>query len=190
MPIVSHRVTQYRPLDLKMKNYLPSWHWSTKLIVSIGIVLTYIFWSMENKNSLMTMSGKTNIVEQAFELSDSVSSISGIGEEQLWIMPPLESFSAIVDRPLFSSTRRKAESDTVAEEFQMPESIEFPLLRFVGTIDEGQKIKALTDGPRGLRALLVGDHFDGWQVAVVERRRMVLVRDDEYLDLQILDRPS
>ena len=173
-----------------MKNYVTSWHWATKLTVALSAIFIFIFWITENKKTLKPSVAEILSVEYSFNSLDDVRASSGIGEESLLNLPPLENFSAMVDRPLFSSARRKVGSDTVAEEVQMPEPTAFPLLRFVGTIDEGQRIKALTDGPQGLRALSVGDHFDGWQVVVVESRRMVLIRDDEHLDLQILDHSS
>ena len=173
-----------------MINYLTSWHWSTKLMVTVGAIAILPIWLFESKRDAELGAENILSVQHSIDSLDEVRASSEIGDEPLRNLPPLETFSAMVDRPLFSSARRKAESDIVAEDAQRPEPTIFPLLRFVGTIDKGQKIEALTDGPQGLRVLSVGDHFDGWQVVVVEARRMVLVRQNEHLDLQILDHSS
>lgn len=168
-----------------MKQYLSKWHWMSKWTACIGIIaIGYTF--------LFTDSHSLNIVNH--EIRKNNESIDIKGElhhahqaQKLTVneMPPLEHFTAMVERPLFSPSRRSKKMDAAAEEMERPEPPELPLVRFIGTIDQGGRILALTDGFQGNRNVSEGDEVGGWQVSLVKRRRLVLGRGAKKLELHI-----
>jgi hypothetical protein len=173
-----------------MTSFVKKWHWTTKLIVSISaVIIVYILFFEDQsflKNNITEIDAHTYFLDSL----DETPATSSVRDPVPPTLPSLDNFIAMIERPLFSPTRRNVESETITDAIQTTEPPPFPLVRFIGTIDKGQTIKALTDGPQGLRTLSVGDQFEEWFVLVVERRRMIFVRDGEYLELKILDRSS
>ncbi len=117
-------------------------------------------------------------------------------------LPSLQTFAAVVERPLFAPTRRfvrpvdAPEPEPVAEagEEVLPEPAAAgpgrPDLRFFGTVRQGGKVAALVTGDAGVERLKVGDDVEGWQVTEVTRDRLVLVREGEELAYEIFGKAA
>jgi hypothetical protein len=84
-------------------------------------------------------------------------------------LPPLASYATIVERPLFSPSRRPALGARTA----LGPSIE-SRYRLVGIIAAGPKKKALVaEGARRVE-IAEGDTLDGWTVAAIGKDRVTL----------------
>jgi len=98
-------------------------------------------------------------------------------------MPPLAAFAETLERPLFSESRRPAESETLAEapddsDAARPAAGGF-LLSAVVITDESRV--ALLRGPesRALARLREGETLDGWSVAEIRADSVLLRHADE-----------
>lgn len=103
-----------------------------------------------------------------------------------FVLPPLERFAAVVERPLFSPTRRMpAPTAPPAAEEEVPAADEEeagasgpdePELHFFGTVRRGDEVAALvTLAETGKVARLApGDAVGEWRVLEVTRNRLVL----------------
>src|SRR4029077_13481088 len=98
------------------------------------------------------------------------STIQALRPEKTFAMAPIEKFSAIVDRPLFSADRRPASKTAVSA--QRPRS-KFTL--YGVAISAGERI-ALVGADRGTGLIRVkqGDALSGWTVVDIERTRLLL----------------
>jgi general secretion pathway protein N len=91
-------------------------------------------------------------------------------EAALASLPPLSSYAAIVERPLFAPTRRPAPGAPVATAGPSTEG-RYRLIGIVGTA--AKRHAFIADGTR--RAdLSEGDAFDGWTVKEIGADRVVL----------------
>ncbi len=108
--------------------------------------------------------------------------------------PPLESFRAIVERPLFRPDRRPAEEgEDSGEEFpvEIPYDVGSELrLRFVGTVVEKGRATALVelDGEAGLVRLSPGDRLGDWRVVEVGRDTLLLSDGHDRRRFTLLER--
>jgi Tfp pilus assembly protein PilP len=118
------------------------------------------------------------------------------GEVMLARLPPLEQFTAMVERPLFSASRRPAvasEPEVAEEELPDPEPVPeasgLPEVRFVGTIRQGGAMTALVvpEGHDAAVKLRVGDEVAGWRVRSVGASQLVLEHEGERRVLTILE---
>lgn len=88
---------------------------------------------------------------------------------QLAALPPQAAFSAIVDRPLFSPTRRPVPGSASGNAAGI--EARYRLLGLV--VSESVRRAWLADGTRHFE-LGEGDKLDGWTVARIEQDRLVL----------------
>ena len=85
-------------------------------------------------------------------------------------LPPLASYKAVVERPLFSPSRRAPPG---AAATALAPSIE-SRYRLVGVMGTGAKHRAfVADGPRRLQ-IVEGDLLDGWTVRQIAQDRVIL----------------
>ena len=87
-------------------------------------------------------------------------------------LPPLASFAATVERPLFSPSRRPATADR-----QAPPGTNIEIrYRLQGLVTAGHERRALLKEAAGQRRLEVGegDAVEGWIVKRIEQDRLVL----------------
>lgn len=85
-------------------------------------------------------------------------------------LPPLTSYAAVVERPLFSPSRR-APRGAVAAGLGPPIEGRYRLAGIIGT---GPRRKAfIADGPRHLE-IAEGDMLDGWAVKQIGQDRVLL----------------
>ncbi len=98
----------------------------------------------------------------------------------LGLLPPVETFDAIVERPLFAPSRRPftAPEPVVVEETYepAPDAPLEPGIVFVGTVRRGDRVLALVDREDGggVDTVRIGATINGWQVLAIEDRALEL----------------
>ena len=112
-----------------------------------------------------------------------------------FVLPPLERFTAVVERPLFSPTRRMPPTPVVSEpdapapiaEAPAAEGPAEPELRFFGTVRQGGTAAALVTYPATAEVarLRLGDAVGEWQVISVDRNRLELGLGEERRTFEI-----
>ncbi len=100
-----------------------------------------------------------------------------------YTMAPLEDFAAILERPLFSPTRRPPAPGVVAAVASEPE-LQVTLVGVIISSEEQIAIVRLKDAGRFAR-LSVGDSFQGWILDSIEPSRITFRRGDlaEHIEL-------
>ncbi len=103
--------------------------------------------------------------------------------EPSFVMAPAESFSAILERPLFSPTRRPPAEGTVTIESAEPE-LEITLVGIIISSEEQIAIIKPKGGSQFVR-LSEGDSFQGWILETIEPDRITFQRGDieEHIEL-------
>jgi type II secretory pathway component PulC len=127
-----------------------------------------------------------NAVETSADAEKPVAArlVQPLPREKTFAMAPIEKFSAIVERPIFSPSRRPAATQSGSlKQQQRPRS---KLALFGIAISAGERI-ALVGVERGTgRARMKeGQTFSGWTVVEIERNRVLLRQGtvDEELEL-------
>jgi hypothetical protein len=107
---------------------------------------------------------------------DSVAPSSPLAAE------PLDRLSATRERPLFSPTRRPPPPPptVVSAPDPPPPPPPPPTVALFGVVVDGDEVHAIVrTGPAApVKHVRIGDDIDGWKVAQIEERRLVLVLDD------------
>ena len=174
---------------------LTTWHPATKALVGVAIVaLPYLAWT-----SLGEAPAAVAVAQRSAPVASTVAALQALpmDETALRQLPPLDRFTTMVERPLFSPTRRPVlaavapagEGEEQAEEDTAPEPVDgAPVLRFVGTIGQDGAMTALVlrDADPVVSKLVVGDEIDGWQVTEVTASQLVMEHEAERLVLTIL----
>lgn len=163
------------------------WHPATKLLVVAALlVVPYLLWTRSEEPPPAVAASVARAVQ-----SDPAPATEE--PPAPFILPPLEAFTAVVERPLFSPTRRMPnpppEVDApvaeapVAEPGGPPE----PELRFFGTVTQDGTAAALVTFPATseVARLRPGDMVGEWQVVSVERNRLDLALGDEHRSYEI-----
>lgn len=123
------------------------------------------------------------------------SIVSAQDSEAEFVLPPIEEFSPIIERPLFTPGRRPPEGD-VEESVQAPvddtatESPQQFVLAGTATDQSERAVAILHDSASGVDfRVWVGDEIGGWIVKAIEPRAIVLV--DETREVTVtLDEPD
>ncbi|MFO1070577.1 MAG: hypothetical protein U1E14_18825 [Geminicoccaceae bacterium] len=118
---------------------------------------------------------------------------------QIQRLPALERFHVMLERPLFTATRRPPEvAEVPTEPTDLPEEqvveetgpapVGAPQVRFVGTVGQGGVMSALVlrGDATEVERLLVGDEVDSWVVTQVTASQLVMEHDGEQYVLNIL----
>jgi hypothetical protein len=102
-------------------------------------------------------------------------------------MPPLASLREVVDRPLFSESRRPAPAEAPKEP-----AAKLPNLTLVGIFLSVDRRQALVERGQPPRVEWVSEHqkLDGWTVEAIGPDRIVLVRTDVRHEIVVKDRPG
>jgi len=121
----------------------------------------------------VTVSADTRAQEQGRAVAPLANPVAG---------QPLDQLSATLDRPLFSPSRRGAPAPPpVAPLPAAPaSSSQPPNVVLYGVVMDGESARAVVSvGPdkRLLRAQM-GDDIDGWKVAQIDGRKVVLASED------------
>jgi len=101
-------------------------------------------------------------------------------------LPPLASFAEVIERPLFSSSRRPMASET-RQHIDRPLSAS--LAGIVISASSSSIIVAQGDPPL-LTRLKQGDELDGWSVGSIEPNRVLFRRGSEEQQLKLHDAPG
>ena len=165
---------------------MAGWHPLTKLLLLLAVLaVPYLLW---------TMSEDTPAVVQARRAGPLGATPAEAAEPPVVeprSLPPLQTFAAVVERPLFTPSRRlvrpvelppsepepELEAEpAVEEEEPAAEPVTPPELRFFGTVRRGREVTALVtrEGAPELARLGVGDEVEEWTVKSVSRDRLVL----------------
>ncbi len=112
-----------------------------------------------------------------------VPPLSDLPAEPSFVMAPAESFSAILERPLFSPTRRPPAEGTVTIESGEPE-LEVTVVGIIISSEEQIAIIKPKGGSQLVR-LSEGDSFQGWILETIEPDRITFQRGDieEHIEL-------
>jgi hypothetical protein len=102
-------------------------------------------------------------------------------------MPPLVSLREVVDRPLFSESRRPALPEAPKEP-----AAKLPNLTLVGIFLSADRRQALVERGQPPRVEWVSERqkLDGWIVEAIGPDRIVLVRTDVRHEIVVKDRPG
>ena len=110
-------------------------------------------------------------------------------------LPPIETFSAMIDHPLFAATRRPPGMGSIEEEPPPPEDSALPpppedniadRYRLVGTVQEGGRITALLAATNGsFVRVRRGDRVESWTVGAINRQRVLMVKGESAAELTL-----
>lgn len=97
--------------------------------------------------------------------------------------PDLNDFAETVGRPLFAVARRPMSTMDWPTE---PPSVEDELIvRYVGSISDGEGTTALVNYMGRLLGIGLGDEIEGWEVVHVEIRRVIFARGSEQREFEL-----
>ena len=155
------------------------WHPATKLLVLAALLaLPYLFWTGGSEQTPVVAA----TVERAGPSEAELAAVEQPPTQ--FVLPPLEQFTAVVEHPLFSPSRRMpapppaSEPDAPAPTPEAPiaEGPAEPGLRFFGTVRQGGTAAALVTYPATAEVarLKLGDMVGEWQVISVDRNRLEL----------------
>ncbi len=173
----------------------------TKIVIAIGLIgIPYLMFLAPEHSSVASVSENVEILdrvdlpptEQA-GLGDTIGAVSRAQR-----MQPMETYHAIVERPLFEVSRRpKAieaelvpESEPVlVEEPEMDNWVDDEFVRLVGTIRQGDQMKALISSSDyvELFAVGVGDQVSKWTLKELKTDEAILENEGTPLILKLLD---
>lgn len=163
---------------------MKTWHPLTWLVIVLGAVgALYIWWTDRTAGPNVARS----IDREAPAAAGSADLPELPGAARMGELPPLERFAAMVERPLFSPTRRASaapSSPPPAEpvfETVEPGAPPQPRILFVGTMRHAGETVALVTGEdvERVRALRPGDEVEGWRVMHVDDRHLTLGLGEE-----------
>jgi hypothetical protein len=154
------------------------WHPATKLLALAALlVLPYLLWTRPAETVPEVVASVSRTESGAFEPAATEP-------PSPFVLPPLEQFTAVVERPLFSPSRRmptlpaEAEPEVAAPapEVLGDQGPPEPELRFFGTVTRGGEAAALVTFPATAEVtrLRPGDAVGEWEVLSVERNRLEL----------------
>ena len=110
-------------------------------------------------------------------------------------LPPIETFTEMVDRPLFAASRSpRLDAAPLADvpDFQEtapppPEDNIKDRYRLVGTVEEGGRVFALLAGTNGsFVRLRRGDRLENWTVDAINRQRVLMVNGERATELKLV----
>ncbi len=112
-----------------------------------------------------------------------VPPLPGLPAEPSFVMAPAENFSVILERPLFSPTRRPPAEGTVTIESAEPE-LEVTLVGIIIS-SEGRIAIIKPEGGSQFVRLSEGDSFQGWTLETIEPDRITFQRGEieEHIEL-------
>jgi hypothetical protein len=95
---------------------------------------------------------------------------------------PLEQLSTMLDRPLLSPSRRRVPAPPPVVQAPAPAELPSPPpnLVLVGVVMDGESARAVVraGADKGLLRAQMGDEIDGWKVAQIDSRKVVLASQD------------
>jgi hypothetical protein len=171
------------------------WHPATKLLLLAAVLaVPYLLWTRDEDAPPAVAASVAR--PAAEEVPEAGTGAPGEAPADPFVLPPLERFTAVVERPLFSPTRRlPVPTAPVVAEVPAPAAAPEPVvtgpaepeLRFFGTVRENGAAAALVTYPATAEVarLAPGDTVGEWRVLEVERNRLVLGLGDERRSFEI-----
>lgn len=110
-------------------------------------------------------------------------------------LPPIETFTAMVDRPLFAATRHPTVPVTEPSVAPFPTEVaEAPpednirdRYRLIGTVEENGRVFALLVSSEGSYVRVRrGDRLDNWTVDAVSRQRVLMVNGENVAEFLLV----
>lgn len=171
---------------------MTKWHPATKFLLLAAVpVLAYLLWSGGDEQPAAVVAS----VARPQPADPAPTAAAADAKAATFELPPLERFTAVVERPLFSPTRRMPVLTAPAEAAQStaeapptgPTGPEEPQLRFFGTERRGDAASALVifSATGKVGRLVPGDMVGDWRVLTVDSNRLVLGQGDEERSFQI-----
>lgn len=174
-----------------------TWHPISKLTIGLGVAGLGLLWWTEDR---VATSGEDQAFAAVSANRLAPESLPGNAEPARdqglrdRLLPPVERFSAMVERPLFMADRRPLEAPMTMAAAPVadwqPEPAAGPgrpSVRFIGSIEEDGAVRALVGDGFSVRGLSVGQEIEGWTVIAIDARRLILGFDEERLELTILE---
>lgn len=176
---------------------MQTWHPITKLVAVFGVLaLAWLWWTGDEAQTGMASDDPAGTVPVVQSETVAVAEVRPAADRALFAraLPSIEAFSGMLERPLFSATRRPplaepevAVMDTPSMPIEPAAGPRQPNVRFIGSVEEAGTVRAFVGNGLEVRSLATGDEIDGWRVLSIEPRRMVLGLDDERYELKILE---
>ena len=105
---------------------------------------------------------------------------------------PLDLLSDTRDRPLFSPSRRPPPPPPppVVERVEPPPPVPPPNVVLLGVVtdENGPRVVLRSGSPDKIIRARLGEEIEGWQVAQIESRRLVLSHDNRSVSFALFDR--
>jgi len=133
--------------------------------------------------AFVTVQVRMEVPEPAPSGSGEAPPLAVLPAQSNYVMAPVEDFSAILERPLFSPTRRPPAEGAITLEASEPD-LQVTLVGVIISSEEQIAIIRLQDTTRSVR-LSVGDSFQGWILDSIEPSRITFRRGDieEHIEL-------
>lgn len=166
---------------------MAKWHPATKFLVALSLLAgPYLFWTRTEEPAPAVAA---SVVRTSPDETGSVAAQPPVP----YVLPPLETFTAVVERPLFSPTRRmpnpppEADAPVAEAPSAEPSGPAEPELRFFGTVTQGGVAAALVTFPSTseVARLRPGDMVGDWQVISVDRNKLELGLGDDRRSYEI-----
>lgn len=180
-----------------IKAAVQPWHPLTKLVAVLGgLALAWLWWTGDEIQTGMASDDPAGTVPVARAEPVILAEVRAAQDGALFAraLPSIEAFNGMLERPLFSSTRRPpvhaselAPMGEPAAPIEPAAGPQPPGIRFIGSVEEKGAVRAFVGDGLDVRALAAGDEIEGWRVVSIEPRRLVLGLDDERYELKILE---
>lgn len=152
------------------------------MLVAACLTLAWMVWSV--------IFGPRDSVEIATVKPAKVKTIEGLAAELKFAMPPIGSYDAILDRPIFSATRR-GNSAVIAPTVVVSRQLELKLQGTTITDTDKHALLQPKDGGEPLQ-LREGEDYQGWTLARVKNSMVVFRRGgaEERLEMDFVEPPA
>jgi hypothetical protein len=196
--------TRVIPHRLAVKVPVRNWHPISKLAILLGLAGIVVVWWTDRSGT-----GEPGAVSGRSAQAEAVapSSLRATGTVDARplamtaaaalplasrVLPPEATIEAMVTRPLFAPDRRPYDPEVQLVALPVQEATpesgpNRPVVRFIGSIEEEGRLRAVVSDGFNVRAIAAGDEVDGWMVLDVEPRRLTLGLDDEHFELTIFE---
>ncbi|MCB1885005.1 MAG: hypothetical protein KDG89_13570 [Geminicoccaceae bacterium] len=168
---------------------MAGWHPVTKAAVALGVVGVPVLLLTQGGGDAPPVAAARVPQEGRAPPADRMDVSLSV---ELGMLPPIEAFKAVVERPLFAPTRRPYEAPAPVTVAAVPDEPaadgrQEPGIVFVGTVRRGNGVLALAneEATGAIVSLAVGDEVNGWQVLSIEDRTMELGQAGERRKLAI-----
>jgi hypothetical protein len=183
-----------------------NWHPLSKLAIGLGLLgLGVVWWTDQGgTGEVSAVAGRVAQAEGVASPSPAPAPTGGdlaapstaSPEEPLVgrVLPPAATLEAMVARPLFAPDRRPHDPEIQLSALPLEEwapepegGPAHPAVRFIGSIEEEARLRALVSDGFNVRAIAEGEEIDGWVVVGIEARRLTLGLDEQRLELTIFE---